>query len=109
MPISLKFDRNYIIIFGKKLNLGKSKIIINRLRWYIGIIQFLMVIGIFIATTHIDPILVIIAIILLPVITYIDVKIIFPEELEYTFEKNPIIQEMNRKLDKIEKLLEEKK
>jgi hypothetical protein len=79
-----------------KMNIGKFKAIMDRQRNYLAFINFLMIGYLFLQKTgfHWWYLLIIPAWI---VFSYLDIRFIWPQELDYSHRKSPVMRELLKK------------
>lgn len=88
--------------------IGFLKFYSERLRQWVGWMQFVMVAYLTVATTDVNLMLLLLGVVALLVWTAIDVKFIYPRESTTTFTLMPVWARFERKLDAIEKAVTQK-
>lgn len=83
------------------MNLGKIKVWIEVANWYYGkVMQIVTSFGVLKLLGVSWMVLICLFIIMIPVIIYVvylHMTYVFPKEVEYTWEKNPIVKELREK------------
>jgi len=88
--------------------LGRYKMYLNRLQTYMSMINFVMILYLYIIESPIGIpwyYWVLLMFVLFPILVVFDVKVIYPGTLIYAYDKNPGFRRLEKKVDKI---LEEK-
>jgi len=91
-----------------KAMIGFLKFFSERMRQWVGWVQFAMVAYLTVVTTDVNLMFVLLGVIALLVWTAIDVKFIYPRESTTTFTRMPVWARFERKLDVIEKAVTKK-
>ncbi len=82
----------------------KFLVMFNRVKNYIGIVQFVMIGYLFIVSTEFDLVLTLILVSAFSItLGAIDYKLILPHEQKNVSEKNPVFMDILKKLERIEK------
>jgi len=93
------------------MEIGKYEVWMNRLKSYVGMANFLMIFYIFLSKSPLGVewyYWIIPTLILLPILLYIDIKVIFPQTLKYKFNKNPEMSKIKEEIAEIKRILGER-
>jgi len=92
-----------------KTNLGKYRVWLNRLQTYMSLINFSMLLYLYMVEAPMGLewyIWIVIMCVTLPLLIVFDVRFVYPSTLKYSYGKNPGFQRLEKKVDMIMKKLE---
>ncbi len=86
--------------------MARGKVYVDRIRYYLSFIQFIMIAYLTVVKTDLNLIILCILLgISLPILLFIDFRFVMPAELNYLTNKNPFMRKLDERLSNIEKSL----